>query len=147
MGVGSELKRNSGAPLFAGGTDIVGGNLVTISGPWQVTSVQSVEEEVIGAARASAPAHDPVDVRDIAEGGIVRAIAAATITAGNLVGFASNATIAGASGVIQVTKLGPVSKGASLGKSTWSVGQSLETALPGNTFAYRVNPRQLSGLS
>lgn len=147
MGVGSELKRNSGFPVLAGATDIAAGNLVAVSGPWQVTSVQSVEEEPLGAARASAPAHKPVDVRDSGEGGVVRAIAGATITAGNLVGFASNATAAGASGVIQVTKLGPVSKGASLGKSTWSVGQSLETALPGNTFAYRVNPRQLSGLS
>lgn len=147
MGVGSELRRNSGLPLLAGASDIVGGNLVTVTGPWQVTTVQSVNEEPLGVARASAPAHFAVDVRDTGEGAIVRAVAAATIAAGNQVGFASNATVAGASGTIQVTKYGPVSKGASLGASTWSAGTSLENANPGNTFAFRVNPRQLAGLS
>lgn len=147
MGVGAELHRNSGLPLLAGATDVVGGNLVTVSGPWQVTTVQSANEEPIGVARASAPAHGAVDVRDLSAGDVVRAIAGATITAGQQVGFASNATVAGASGVIQVTKLGPVSKAASSGTTAWAVGQALETAIPGNTFAYRVNPRQLTGLS
>ena len=147
MGVGSELRRNGGLPLLAGATDVAGGNIVAVSGPWQVTSVQNVNEEPIGIARASAPAKNGVDIRDLSSGDVVRAVAAATITAGNLVGFASNATVAGASGTIQVTKLGPVSKGASLGTGTWSVGQALESALPGNTFAFRVNPRQLAGLS
>lgn len=149
MGVGSSLKRNSGLPLFAGATDIAAGNLVALSavGGWQCITVQSVNEAPIGIAYASAPAHGPVDVRDFGTGDIVRAIAGATITAGNLVGFASNATAAGASGTIQVTKLGPVSKGASLGTGTWAAGEALETAIPGNTFAFRVNPRQLAGLS
>lgn len=148
MGVGSELRRNSGLPLNAGGTAIAAGNPVKVSGPWQVQTIQSVNDIPIGIARASAVSLEGVDVRDISAGDIVRAVAAATVAAGNLVGFASNATVAGNEGaVIQVTKLGPVSKGASLGTATWSIGEALESAAIGNTFAYRINPRQLAGLS
>lgn len=147
MGVGKELRRQSGAPFIAGGTDIAGGNLVKLVGNWQVRSVATFTDVPIGIARASAPAGQAVDIRDIATGDIVRAVAGATIVSGEPVGWASNATAAGASGVIQISKIGPVSKGASLSGATWSVGEAVEGSNPGNTFAFRVNPRQLSGLS
>lgn len=148
MGVGKELRRNSGFPALAGATDIAAGNPVTITGPWQVTTVQGVTEgPILGIARASAPAKQAVDIRDSATGDVARAIAAATVTAGNLVGFATNATAAGASGTIQVTGLGPVSRGASNLLANWTVGEALENAAIGNTFAYRINPRELPGLS
>lgn len=148
MGVGSELRRNSGLPLIAGGSAVAGGNLVAITGAWQALTVQNVNEAIVGVARASAASLEPIDVREISGGDVVRAVAAATIAAGNLVGFASNATAAGPGNtIVQVTKYGPVSKGASLGTGTWTAGEALENANPGNTFAFRVNPRQLAGLS
>lgn len=148
MGVGASLRRNSGLPLYAGGTDVALGNPVVVTGPWQVTTVQGpTEGPVIGIANASAVAKDPVDVRDLSAGDIVRAVAAATISAGNLVGFATNATAAGASGTIQVTGLGPITRGATNALANWTYGEALESAAIGNTFAYRINPRQLAGLS
>lgn len=147
MGVGAELRRNSGSPFIAGGTDIGQYALVKLTGAWQVQPCATVTDQPVGLTRASAPANRSIDVRDSGTGDIVRAQCVATVAVGNEIGVASVGATAGASGNFQVPLLGPVSKGASLSIATWSAGQALENANPGNTFAFRISPRQLSGLS
>jgi hypothetical protein len=145
MGEGAEVRRHSGLPLIAGATDIVAGNPVTFSASraWQVVTAKDNTTEIIGIARASARANKGIDIRDV--GDIVRGIAAATINSGELVGIASLSTTEGASGLVQVAQLAPITRAS--GSARWTLGPAVENANPKEEFAYYVNPKQISGLA
>jgi hypothetical protein len=101
----------------------------------QVIPLATCNIEPIGVARASAVnPGDAVSVYD--HSNIVRAVAAASLGHGQLVGVASTngglGIVAGGSGSV-----GPV---------VWAVGRSLSAAAAGETFSLFINPRQISGV-
>lgn len=97
----------------------------------QVVPLATNNAEPLGLTGASAAQGEQVTV--YADGNIVKAVAAASLGFGGVLGVASTNG-----------DLGPVA-GAS-GISRWAVGVSREDAAAGETFSLLVDPRQLSNL-
>jgi hypothetical protein len=135
-----------GIPCIAA-SDIVMGTIVRVAsaGDWTVQMVATTTEQPLGIARDYAAAGQAVDVYDI--GNITRVYASASITRIAQIHVANASTMVHPiSGVtVSYPVAGPV-VGAS-GTPLWSVGQAFESAAINDTFAVRVNPRQVVGLA
>lgn len=146
-------KRFTGLPLVAGGTDIVANAPVTLSKPvsgasaWGVLPVTASNVgPIVGVTRASAINGQAITVYDI--GDIHQAQLAgggASVVAGEFVGVLKASTATGGSGNIVVPMVTVVERASA--KTVYAIGQAIENALPGNKFAYYLNPTQLSGLT
>lgn len=142
-------------PCFAA-SDIVAGAVVRLAsqGDWTVQMVAASSERPLGVARDNAAAGTAVAVLDY--GNIYRS----PIGAGGSFSRQADVGVVGTSQVAhpisgvtvtypvlgQVTGTPSVAVGAS-SAAVWSVGQSFESTAIGDQFAYRVDPRLLSGLS
>lgn len=120
----------------------------TVSGDWSVRPypVGSAALEFVGVARDDQQQGNSVTVYD-GPGSIIRVTAGATVSQGQAVGLAGATNYTHpVSGLAATTVFfGPVA-GAS-GFGYFRAGVSLEFAIPGEQFALRVSPAQLSGLS
>lgn len=141
-------------PCFAA-SDIVAGAAVTVasSGDWTVQMCQTSADMPLGVARDNAKAGDAVSVFD--QGNIRRDLlgAGGSITRQAFVGVVGTSQVAHALSGVTVTYpvLGQVngSPSVAVGASTasvWAVGQSFESTAIGDKFAFRIDPKLLSGL-
>jgi hypothetical protein len=134
-------------PAFAA-SDVFSKQPVTIAstGDWLVVPVASSSVEPVGIARDDQAQGYSVTVYD-GPGSIIRVIAGATVAQRQDIGVsgATNYAHPVSGNVATQTFYGPVS-GAS-GSGVYRVGVALEEANPGQYFALRVNPKQLSGLA
>jgi hypothetical protein len=144
----AEILRES-TPGFAA-SDIMGGNPVTIAtgSDWLYQTIATTSQEPVGIVRRGADAAQgkAVTVFD-GIGNVIRVIAGATVLQRQDVNISGATSFAHPVSGLTATQAfyGPVS-GAS-GSVIHRVGIALEQANPGQQFALRVNPKQLSGLS
>lgn len=112
-----------------------------------VRPIATVSDEPIGVTDHARFGGLKQPVRVLVTPNIARAVANATISYGEAVGYATRASVAqlNGTGASLAVKLKPVA-GAS-GSVIWQAGTAMEAATPGEVFSFYVNPRQLSGLS
>jgi hypothetical protein len=120
----------------------------TASGDWSVRPypVGSAALEFVGIARDDAAQGKAVTVYD-GPGSIIRVVAGATVFQGQNVALAgaTNYTHPISGNAATTVFYGPISGASGFGYNR--IGVSLEFANPGELFALRVSPSQLSGLS
>lgn len=112
-----------------------------------VRPIASVNDEPVGVTDHPRFGGLAQPVRVLVHPNIARAVAAATISYGEAIGYATRSSVAqvGGTGATLGVRVKPVS-GAS-GSVVWQAGTAVEAANPGEVFSFYVNPRQLSGLA